>query len=288
MTTKTILVAASGGSASDGAIELACRLARRFGARLECFHAKADPTQIMLAATSGGVGMPVDGAWLDQMGEDADALAATIKAGFFKAAEGHGLIESDAPDHPGASAGWRDQVGPASELIAQRARFFDLVVVGRSDRVEDMPATDAIETTVIQSGRPVLLAPAVPPETLGDVIAIGWDGSPRSVRAVAAAMPLLRAAKRSVVLTIGDTEEDVGISDIGAYLGWHGIAAECRTLAPVSGVSAGEQLLATARDAGADMLVMGAYGHAPWRETLFGGATHTIVGTSMLPVLLTH
>ncbi len=288
MTTRTILVGASGGSASDGAIELACRLARRFDAHLECFHAKVDPNEMMLAAASGGVGMPVDGTWIDQMTTDADVLAGNTKLGFFRIAESHQLIEADGPGRAGASAGWRDQVGRAGEVIARRARFFDLIVLGRSDRVMDMPATDAIEATVMQSGRPVLLAPATPPATLGEVIAIGWDGSPRSVRAVAAAMPLLHAAKRAVVLTIGDAEEDNGIEDIGAYLGWHGIAVDCRVVASISGVGAGEQLLATARDAGADMLVMGAFGHAPWRETLFGGATHTIVGTSMLPVLLTH
>jgi len=50
----------------------------------------------------------------------------------------------------------------------------------------------------------------------------------------------------------------------------------------------GEQLLAGAREDGADLLVMGGYGHTPWRELLFGGATRAVVGTSLLPVLLSH
>jgi nucleotide-binding universal stress UspA family protein len=36
------------------------------------------------------------------------------------------------------------------------------------------------------------------------------------------------------------------------------------------------------------LLVMGGYGHAPWREVLFGGATREVIGTSLLPVLLSH
>jgi nucleotide-binding universal stress UspA family protein len=56
----------------------------------------------------------------------------------------------------------------------------------------------------------------------------------------------------------------------------------------VEGVRTGEQLLSAARDAGADLLTMGAFGHAPWRESLFGGATETIVGSSYLPILMVH
>ncbi len=53
-------------------------------------------------------------------------------------------------------------------------------------------------------------------------------------------------------------------------------------------VGPGEQVLAEARDEGADLLVMGGYGHRPWRELLFGGATRQVVGHSLLPVLLAH
>ena len=52
MTIKTILAAASGGSASDGTIELASRFARRFGAHLEGFHAKPDPRDLFPARFS--------------------------------------------------------------------------------------------------------------------------------------------------------------------------------------------------------------------------------------------
>jgi nucleotide-binding universal stress UspA family protein len=57
---------------------------------------------------------------------------------------------------------------------------------------------------------------------------------------------------------------------------------------PVAHVGPGEQVLAEARDEGADLLVMGGYGHRPWRELLFGGATRQIVGHSLLPVLIAH
>ncbi len=43
-----------------------------------------------------------------------------------------------------------------------------------------------------------------------------------------------------------------------------------------------------ANDLGADLLVMGAYGHSRLREFLLGGATRTAVEHALLPVLLSH
>jgi nucleotide-binding universal stress UspA family protein len=287
MTIRTILVGASGGSASDGATELACRLAVRFGAHLEGYHVKVDPNEIVMAAAGSGVGMPVDTGWMDQLAEDADALAAKTRAGFLAAAAGHGLKDAAAEPAAAPGAGWRERVGPAGELIPARVRFFDLAVLGRSDRVIDESGSDVIENTLLYSGRPVLLAPSSAPTVFGETIAIGWDGSPHSVHAIAVAMPLLRGTKRVSVLTVGDKPEADAASLI-VYLRAHGIPAASENLPAIAGVGAGEQLLSSARDDGADLLVMGAFGHGPWREMLFGGATRTIVGTSLLPVMMCH
>jgi nucleotide-binding universal stress UspA family protein len=132
----------------------------------------------------------------------------------------------------------------------------------------------------------VLLAPAKPPAAIGDTIALGWNGSAEAVHAVSASLPLLEKAQSVVVITVGD--EDDGPQPLLDYLALHGVAAQHRQVAAVKGVGPGEQLLADAHDAGADLLVMGAYGHRPWREQLFGGATRRVVGTSLLPVLLAH
>lgn len=183
---------------------------------------------------------------------------------------------------------WRAEVGSATVLFAARARFFDLIVLGRSDRVIDQPASDVIEGTLLKSGRPVLLAPATPPAAIRETIAIGWDGSPRSVRAITALLPLLRHAKKTVVLAIGDDPDIGSTAPVIDYLQWHGIASDGQSLRAVAGVARGEQLLSAARDAGADLLAMGAFGQTRWRQMLFGSATQTVVGTSLLPVLMTH
>lgn len=283
MSVKTILVAASGGTASDGAIETACRIAERLGAHVEALHVKPDPTQV-IAMAADGFSMPVAGDWIDRLIADSDALAAETKKKFAAAAERHGLPMAATPHTP-AGATWRVETGYGPIMVAERARFFDLVVLGRSERVVDRPHSDAIEETLVRSGRPVLLAPADPPAAIGAHIALGWNGSAEAVHVMAAAMPLLERAGAVTVISIGDEDSALPLID---YLALHRVAATHRRVAPVKGVGPGEQLLSEAREAGADLLMMGAYGHRPWREIMFGGATREVVSHSLLPVLLSH
>ena len=286
MTIKTILAGASGGTASDGAIELACQLARRFAAHLEGFHVRLDLEHLLTEAGGGGFVMPVGG-WVDQMPAEAEAIAVKAKAAFTAAVERHGLAMAEMPPRVGPSAAWREETGYASLLVSRRARFFDLVVLGRSERVVGQPHTDTVEETLIHSGRPVLLAPAQAPVTIGSTIAVGWNGSPQAVRALAASLPLLAAAQAVVIITVGDKHEESAAS-VKQYLGWQGVVGEVRHVSLASGVGPGDQLLAAVQDQGADLLVMGGYGHTPWREQLFGGATREVIGASRLPVLIAH
>jgi nucleotide-binding universal stress UspA family protein len=133
----------------------------------------------------------------------------------------------------------------------------------------------------------VLLAPAKAPDAVGDNIAVGWNGSAEATRALAASLPFLGAAQAVTILTIGDKHQESAAALI-AYLGWYDVKAKHRHVPAVSGVGPGEQLLSAARDESADLLVMGGYGHMPWREFLFGGATREVVGASLLPLLLSH
>ncbi len=171
--------------------------------------------------------------------------------------------------------------------MPRRGRLFDLVVLGRSERVVDQPHTDVLESTLMHCGRPVLLAPAHPPIELGVTVAIAWNASAEAARAVAGALPFLRHAKAVRVLTAGTTDASEGSALVQA-LAWRGIAATARHPAPLPGVAVGQQLLAAARKDNADLLVMGGYGKAPWREMLLGGTTREVVGHSLLPILIAH
>jgi nucleotide-binding universal stress UspA family protein len=291
MTIKTILAAASGGSASDATIELACRFARRFGAHLEAFHAKPDPRDLFTYSTDA-FGSSMSGDFVDRFVKDSDSIAAKTKAAFEATIARHQIAISTKPslglpEKIAASATWREEVGYAATLVARRARFFDLVVLGRSERVVDQPHTDVVEQTLINSGRPVLVAPAQALADIGEGIAVGWNGSAAATRALAASLPFLATARAISIITIGDRHQD-STAALVEYLGWYGIAAKHRHMAAVDGAGAGQQLLSAAHEENANLLVMGGYGHVPWREFLFGGATREVVGTSLMPVLLTH
>lgn len=284
MTIRSILVGASGGAASNGALELGCRLAKRFGARLEAFHVRIDSEQLMLSAEAGAV--PFDQAWIGQVAAAAATVEGNTKAAFAEIAARHGLRPGGtAADEPGAW--WLSVPGDGPRLLAQRARFFDLVVLGRSGRVVDEPHSDAVEETLLASGRPILLAPEEPPKTIGEAIAFGWNGSAQAVRALAASLPLLETARRVSIISIGE-KPDGSLDSLKQYLELHNITAEFRDVFQVEGADLGGQLLSAARDAGADLLVMGGYGRSPWREVLFGGTTRQVVGVALLPLFVAH
>jgi nucleotide-binding universal stress UspA family protein len=238
--------------------------------------------------------VPVASELIELVTRDSEEYAARAKAVFDAAVGRHAIptcdraygFESTAPS--GASASWREEIGHASAILPLRARCLDLVVLGRSRRVAAQPYTDTIEETVLRGGRPVLLAPLRPLAPLGDVMAIAWNNSPESARAVAAALPFLARARAVHILTAADAGPSAAGTELADYLAWHGITAAAHLIRPVPGVDTGELVLAAARDHGADLLVMGGYGHAPWREMIFGGTTRDVVGVSRLPLLLTH
>src|SRR5205085_1535338 len=185
------------------------------------------------------------------------------------------------------SACWREESGYAPMLLAQRARFFDLVVLGRSERVVGGIYTDAIETAITGSGRPLLLASADAPPTVGETVAVTWNGSPEAVRALAASLPFIATARAVWLITAGANDRDSAVSAV-EYLAWHGIKAQHRDLADRPGRHIGRLLLDAAQSCGADLLVMGGYGHAPWREAVFGGATREALGARTMPLLMVH
>src|SRR5262249_16653352 len=132
--------------------------------------------------------------WVDQIAADAQELAAKTKASFNNAIARNGLPTASRDASPPT---WYEETGYGPVLVAQRARFFDMAILGRSERVVPKPHSDAVEETLLHSGRPVLLAPAEVPVACGEVIAVGWNGSTEAVRALVASLPLQLQRNRS-------------------------------------------------------------------------------------------
>jgi nucleotide-binding universal stress UspA family protein len=176
------------------------------------------------------------------------------------------------------------------DLLVRYGRYADLVVLGQTSPSEgestdfDLPA-DA----VMSLGRPVLIVPyAGAFEAVGRRVLIAWNSSRESARAVADALPYIRGAESVTALTAnaaGDGEGEV--LKLKAYLERHGIKADTRS-EHTEELEIEDLLLSRASDFAADLIVMGAYGRARFRELILGGATHGILKQMTVPVLMSH
>jgi nucleotide-binding universal stress UspA family protein len=121
---------------------------------------------------------------------------------------------------------------------------------------------------------------------------VAWDGSREAARAAHDALPLLRLAEEAIVLIVD--ARDLGAragqqpgADVAAHLARHGVGARVKRVTS-GGTGIGELILAQAGEEGADLLVMGGYGHSRLREMLVGGVTRHVLEHTTVPVLFAH
>ena len=175
-----------------------------------------------------------------------------------------------------------------SDLVVH-AQSADLAVVSR-DQADPSHALDTVsEALVLTSGRPIVLLPRGGPAGEPRRILVAWKARREAVRAVAGALPLLTRAD-AVQVVVVDEEGTPGYvyepgADIAQHLARHGARVELLQLSS-KGEDVGRLLLSQGTAFGADLLVMGAYGHSRMRERLFGGVTRTVLTEAALPVLM--
>jgi nucleotide-binding universal stress UspA family protein len=182
----------------------------------------------------------------------------------------------------GADAIWQEAEGDRGDLLAEAAHTTDLVLASRA-KAGGTDAPNVLDQLVTAAGVPAL---ALPPDVsggLGQSVLVGWNGSREAARAAHDALPFLHEAKRVILCAVGE-EAAKSLGAAAAMLQRHGLAVHAQQLADPDG-DAGQVLLAQAGAERADLLVMGAYGHARLRELVFGGATRHVLREATLPVL---
>jgi nucleotide-binding universal stress UspA family protein len=176
-------------------------------------------------------------------------------------------------------------------MFRRHALYADLLVLGQRDAVAapgTHPPDGFVESVLIATGKPALIVPlAGDHEGPRKSVLVGWNATPHAARAVVAALPWLRAARRVHVLQAIDDQASSDELGIEQYLKAHGIAPVLHRH-EVSMADAGNALLSFARDVEADLLVMGCYGHSRARELVLGGASRTVLHGMPLPVLMAH
>jgi nucleotide-binding universal stress UspA family protein len=175
----------------------------------------------------------------------------------------------------------RLEAADIASKLAEYARLRDLSLVPfgfGNDRSEKIA-----EHLLFKSGRPVLMCPeelaAELPVAFNHVL-IAWDHSAPAARAVADALPILKSAETLRIITATDKRTPDQIASGTAlvdHLAEHGIKASFESVA-IKGSSIGKVLEAYVKRNAIDLLVMGAYGHSRLNETIWGGATKTVIG----------
>ncbi len=188
---------------------------------------------------------------------------------------------------------WRavETLDPA--LVSLHARYSDLAIIGQDDPDDRQAVKGIAEEVVMGSGRPVLVVPhAGRFSSVGQNVLIGWDGGREATRAVNDALPLLSADARVTVMALDPAHTAAGRTgypgqDIATHLARHGVQVET-THYVTERMSVGDLLLSRAADLSADLIVMGAYGHARLRQIVFGGTTRHMLHHMTVPVLMSH
>lgn len=183
-------------------------------------------------------------------------------------------------------------VSRAGAQIATEARVADLFVALRPYGHPEDSMASTLEAVLFDSGRPTLFVPpeGAPPANY-DTILVAWQDTREAARAVSDALPFLSAAKSVVVVIVdeGGPSEQRGTepgADIARHLDRHGVNVEIKHVEEWDRTS--DAILNEAGKAGADMIVMGGYGHSRFREWILGGTTRDILSKASVPVLVTH
>lgn len=216
------------------------------------------------------VGMDV---WFEQSNAEADETFKRLQGRFDRLGMPHDVRRLDVFS------------GTAGQALTAEARTADLFIATRpyGDPDDDVH----MEVSVLfGSGRACLFVPPkdAAPQNFGTVV-VAWNGSREAARAVAEAMPFLKQASQVIVVGVGEGGETELGGDIGRHLSRHGISAVIGTV-DIGPDGPGAALLAEVRRVGANLLVMGGYGHSRFREWVLGGATRYVLAHATTPVLM--
>lgn len=190
-------------------------------------------------------------------------------------------------------AEWWLETEGGIEAVCRRAGYAGLTIVGQAahDHEEELPGTVLVQQLLLTTGRPVLVVPETPGLAVpGAKIAVAWNGTRESTRALADALPLLSTADSVTVFQVRHHEHEGGfdsLTEACRHLARNGIDARFKII-HTSDHCVGTRLHEAAVEAGCDLLVTGAYGHSRMFEIVLGGATKWLLEHATIPVLMSH
>ncbi|MBB3010068.1 universal stress protein [Cupriavidus alkaliphilus] len=209
-----------------------------------------------------------------------------------EAVRGHFLARTDGLP---VVAEWRvpERVSVASAL--REAREAGLLVAAQfdADNSYGVDGRQLLAALLLESGRPTLVVPSSGVfQTLGTRVVVAWNGSREAARALHDAAPFMVGARAHVLCAHTPAEyvrpDATPVEHAARVLERHGVSVEIEHGPGGADMTVGELILSRASDFGADLVVMGAYGHGRMRERVLGGVTRTLLESMTVPVMFSR
>ena len=282
MAFKSILSIATSADRVEPAVSVAASIARAHDGHLDVLALGIDRTQVGYSYIGGGAVLLQVG--MERAEAEAKAVETAVRA----------AVGAQPGDLRSSVEGAVAQLGGLADLIALRARFADLVVLPQPyDAKHGADGEAVVEAALFEGQAPVLILPgsATPSFQQPERIVIGWNQSREAMVAVRRALPFLKRASVVNIAVIDPPTHGPERSDPGGALCQmlvrHGVKAEVAVLAKTM-PRVSDVLARHVADTGADLLVMGAYGHSRFAEAILGGATRNMLEKANLPLFMAH
>ncbi len=277
MSYRTILVQTEDTVPGRMQVKAAIDLAKRFGAVLTGVYLKAEQIPAMF------VGDAFSAVTLAEsfLKEREELIAATSE-------KARVMFEAAATE-AGVKFNWSEINGDSETTLTHTARRHDLSVLRREVQPVGGSTPILASEVAMASGSPVLILPeAGYPIPFGNSVLIGWKEGREAARAVHDAMPFLATAKTVTFFSVShDAPEELDAFQI-AYLEAHGCKSASVAIDRDEEQSTGDAIRRRSGIVGADMLVLGLYGHSRLQELLLGGVSRNMLSDLNLPMLVSH
>ncbi len=287
MSLRMLLVPVSGREDHQAVVETALMLTMKFNSHLTALHVRPDPRSAIPFIGEGLTAEVVQDlcAAAEREGK---TQAATARAAFDGLLAGYDIAAGSGADAAAASYQWEECIGFPAERLGRHARLADLSIVPQPADSIRSDSGEILNEVLFRSGRPLLMAPRELPASVACNVLVAWNGRAECARSVASALPLMAAADKVTLLTVGkENEGRPSLDALKHYLDCQGIKTKALR-EDDGGRNISAVVLETAAREGADTLVMGAYSHHRWREMVLGGVTRHVIDQAKIPVFMSH
>ena len=284
---KTIYASLTGESGERSVLQTTLVVAQLFDGTADCVHVRLDAEKTIRRMSVRPFSTDIlTSEQIKYLDREAGEHAEAARAAFESFRNAHLETVGRGREFP---LRWQCVSGIDTDETIARSRLYDLLVIARDPESYSL-GKERLGAIVMDCGRPVLLAPAEAPNSVGGTVLLAWKNCAEAARVATVASPFLAKASRIVIAHADEgsgKSEETSARQLAENLKRSGLPAETQALAD-DGRSAADRLQSCAAQIDADLIVMGAYGRSRLRELIFGGVTNSILDSCAIPVLLFH